>query len=260
MIDLWRDAPLIRLIIGIVPRGRADALTAEAFSCGATGGTVARGRGTAPSTFLSILGLCDSAKEIVFIAAPDSKAKNILSAIKRVSSDTKKSFNGVICTMDLDFFLSSGEAASNNSNDNIINGRADKMEESMINDNSTKSSFGDDNSKSNSIDLKKVEPGNRLITFIVNRGFSDAVMDAARAAGARGGTVITAHGTAGQNQDKFFGVDIVPEKDMILILCKGEIVKDIIDSVSNLDFLKKRGSGVVFASRVDDFTLLGGKF
>ena len=47
-----------------------------------------------------------------------------------------------------------------------------------------------------------------LVMCIVNEGFSEAVMDAARAVGATGGTVISAHGTANKAAEKFFSINI----------------------------------------------------
>ena len=57
-----------------------------------------------------------------------------------------------------------------------------------------------------------------LIIAIANRGHSDAVMDAARSAGAMGGTVIHAKGTNPQGENRFFGLSIADEKEMLMIL------------------------------------------
>lgn len=56
-----------------------------------------------------------------------------------------------------------------------------------------------------------------LITVIAEKGCSDMVMDAAREAGARGGTVVHAKGTGKESERKFFGMSISPEKEMIYI-------------------------------------------
>ena len=50
------------------------------------------------------------------------------------------------------------------------------------------------------------------IFCIVNAGFSDAVMDAAKELGARGGTVIHARGTANSDAEKLYQITIQPEK------------------------------------------------
>ena len=57
-----------------------------------------------------------------------------------------------------------------------------------------------------------------LLVAILEAGNTDLVMDAAREAGARGGTVVHAKGTIGSMMRKFLGVTIAEEKEMILIL------------------------------------------
>ena len=83
---------------------------------------------------------------------------------------------------------------------------------------------------------KKME-NTELIVVICERGHTDAVMDAAREAGARGGTVIHAKGT-GSQYAKFFGLSIAEEKEMIYIVSttekKAPIMKAIMDR-SNAD-------------------------
>ena len=59
-----------------------------------------------------------------------------------------------------------------------------------------------------------------LITVIANEGSTDAVMDAARSAGAAGGTVLHAKGTGAQRAQKFFGVSLADEKELIIIVSR----------------------------------------
>ena len=59
-----------------------------------------------------------------------------------------------------------------------------------------------------------------LIVTILNEGHTDPVMDAARAAGAGGGTVLHAKGTGAKRANKFFGVSLADEKEMIFIVSK----------------------------------------
>lgn len=72
-----------------------------------------------------------------------------------------------------------------------------------------------------------------LIIAIANRGHADTVMDAARSAGAMGGTVIHAKGTNPCGENRFFGVSIADEKEMLLILTaacqKTAIMRAIMD-------------------------------
>ncbi len=70
-----------------------------------------------------------------------------------------------------------------------------------------------------------------LILAICEKGYSDIVMDAAREAGANGGTVIRAKGTGAKYVEKFFGMSIADEKEIIFIVSptskKNDIMKGI---------------------------------
>ena len=57
----------------------------------------------------------------------------------------------------------------------------------------------------------------------------------------------------------FFGAEIVPEKDMLLIVAPNEKATAILEAVQNLDCLKKPGSGIAFSTPAKDFTILGKK-
>lgn len=70
-----------------------------------------------------------------------------------------------------------------------------------------------------------------LIVIIANSNTTDLVMDAARAGGAGGGTVLHAKGTAGQGSKKFFGVSIAEEREIILVVAKSEKRNDIVRSI-----------------------------
>ena len=62
-----------------------------------------------------------------------------------------------------------------------------------------------------------------VIFCIVNAGFTDVVMDAAKEYGATGGTVIHARGTANKEAEKLFSIAIQPEKEIVMILVPAEI-------------------------------------
>ena len=70
-----------------------------------------------------------------------------------------------------------------------------------------------------------------LILAIAHEGYTDAVMDAARAAGARGGTVLHGKGTGSKDAEKFFRVSIAQEKELILIVAKSDEKTAIMRSI-----------------------------
>lgn len=73
---------------------------------------------------------------------------------------------------------------------------------------------------------------NELIIVILNEGCSDMVMDAARGAGATGGTVFHAKGTGRARSEKFFGVSLAEEKDMIYILASAKKKSAIMQNIN----------------------------
>ena len=91
-----------------------------------------------------------------------------------------------------------------------------------------------------------------VIFCIVNAGFSEAVMEAAREFGARGGTVIRARGTANQEAEKKFGITIQPEKEAVMILVKSEIKDAILHALYKAVGLKTPGQGIAFSLPVDN--------
>ena len=96
-----------------------------------------------------------------------------------------------------------------------------------------------------------MEHTHEMIVCIVNNGFSEAVMDAAKAAGARGGTVINARGTADKEAEKFFNISIQPEKEMVLILVKSEIRDTVLHALYKGAGLGTPAQGIAFAAPVD---------
>ncbi len=91
-----------------------------------------------------------------------------------------------------------------------------------------------------------------VIFCIVNAGFSEAVMDAAKEFGARGGTVIRARGTANAEAEKLFQIAIQPEKEIVMILVDSKIKNDILHALYQAVGLKTPGQGIAFSLPVDE--------
>ncbi|MBR2473777.1 MAG: P-II family nitrogen regulator [Clostridia bacterium] len=89
-----------------------------------------------------------------------------------------------------------------------------------------------------------------VIFCIVNAGFSDAVMDAAKEFGARGGTVIHARGTANSEAERLFEITVQPEKEIVMILVPTEIKNDILHALYRAVGLKTPGQGIAFSMPV----------
>ena len=95
-----------------------------------------------------------------------------------------------------------------------------------------------------------------LVIVIANQGYIEMVMDAARGAGAYGGTVIHAKGTGMEQAEKFMGVSLAAEKEMIFIVAKKEQKNDIMKAVMEQAGLDTKSKSIVFSLPVTDTAVL----
>ncbi|NLK88195.1 MAG: hypothetical protein GX279_12010 [Clostridiaceae bacterium] len=98
--------------------------------------------------------------------------------------------------------------------------------------------------------LASKEPYHLVVT-IVNSGFFDQVMAAAKKAGAGGGTVVHARGLGSKEAMKYLGITIQPEKDLVLILTPKEKKLAIMESIMHEVGLNTAGTGICFSLPVD---------
>ena len=213
-----------KLIISIVPHNSGEIITNAANLAGSRGGTILMGRGTAENSIIQLLGLGDKSKDIVYILVEEEICQNVLVKIKE-STQNKKNF-GIVFTIDINNFLRSG-SIKNLENENL--------------------------------GVEQMNDSYEMINVIVNKGYAEDAMAAARKAGAGGGTIINARGTAKEGDAKFLGIEIVPEKEMLLILVPKDKKDEIIKAISELPCLNKAGSGILFTNSANNFTVLGKK-
>lgn len=91
-----------------------------------------------------------------------------------------------------------------------------------------------------------------VVLCIVNAGYSEMVMDAAKEVGARGGTVIHAKGTANKQAEEFFKITIQPEKEMVMILVPENIKDNVLHAIYQQAGLKSEGQGIAFSLPVSN--------
>ena len=97
----------------------------------------------------------------------------------------------------------------------------------------------------------KMEVTRELIVAIYQKGYTDMVMDAAREAGARGGTAINAKGTVG-GAAKFFGMTLAEEKEMVFIVSASEQKKEIMKAIMQKAGVDTKAHAIVFSLPVTD--------
>lgn len=95
-----------------------------------------------------------------------------------------------------------------------------------------------------------------LVVCVINAGFSQNVVEVARAAGARGGTIIRGRGTANPEAEEFFGLSIQPDKELLLILVPAEIKDTVLKAIYKDAGLGKEANGIAFSLPVSNSTTI----
>lgn len=86
-----------------------------------------------------------------------------------------------------------------------------------------------------------------LLVVIANQGYTELIMDAARKGNAGGGTVIHAKGTGMQGAEKFLGVTLAAEKEIIYIVIKKEDKNAIMKAIMEEAGMSSKAKSIVFS-------------
>ena len=97
-----------------------------------------------------------------------------------------------------------------------------------------------------------MKKGYKSIFAIMNSGYSELAMEAAKACGAKGGTILHGRGTISKDAEKFFKISIQPEKEIVMILAKSDLVDDILKGLYNAIGSATEAQGIAFALPVDE--------
>lgn len=86
-----------------------------------------------------------------------------------------------------------------------------------------------------------------LLVVIANQGYTEQIMDAARAQGAGGGTVIHAKGTGMEHAEQFLGFSLASEKEIVLIVVNREKKNAIMRAVMEQAGLTSEAKAIAFS-------------
>jgi len=92
----------------------------------------------------------------------------------------------------------------------------------------------------------------KKLTVIVNRGMAEDVMDIARRSGVTGGTIMHGRGTGSEYTEKLFGVEIEPEKELVIMLMPSELIERVVTDLYQELQLENPGNGILFVEPVVD--------
>ena len=181
------------------------------------------GVGTATSEILDILGIGSSEKDVLFSLTPQSTAR----ALFRKLSDE---LHGTMRTRGIAFILPM-DAVSNLLSAIIL--VKTKLE---------KENGGDD----------VPQTKNSLILAIINRGTTGAVMETAKKAGARGGTILKARWSGDEQLDRSFGEAWQTEKELLLIVSPKELRGPILEAIHAQHGAQTEAGAVLCSLPIED--------
>ena len=182
---------------------------------GLFGGIVTLGRGTVSSSVLNALGIKSQKRDVISFLLERDKAKEMLEYFT-AELQLHEPGHGIAFTSPVILADCRAEEVQDNKA---------MMEEKVM--------------------FKK-------LTVVVDRGMGQDVMDIARKAGVRGGTIMHGRGVGAEYTEKLFGVEIEPEKEIVFILIPDNLVCQVVNALYEELQLEQAGKGVLFVEPVEE--------
>lgn len=187
-------------IISICNPEALDTLTAICTEIGLNAVVTLHGKGTAAQSMLDLLGIENNEKRIVLAVAGEEETAEFIRQQKR-RMFVGVPGGGIVVAVPI-------KSVGGGKNMSYLSG-----------------------GKQNVKCAPKFNFDYELVVIITNGGTTDLVMDAARKAGARGGTVIHGKGTGEKGGSKFFSVSLANEREVVLIVAQAEQKGAIMSSI-----------------------------
>lgn len=212
----------IKILISVTKRGNGNKLVDFYKRHNLHYDFICLGTGTANSEILDYLGLETNEKDIVITMLPSVKIPEIING---VTDEFKLQFpgKGLVFTIPL--------TAVSARIQNILCKNTDTNKEVIMSE-------------------RKYE----LILSVLNRGYVDAAMQAAKKAGAKGGTVVHARRVGFEDVENIFGFTIQPEKDIIMILADTSIRREVMQNLTEAVGINTEAKALLLSLPVDEIS------
>lgn len=214
-----RDDTRIRLMVTILDRGRGERAAELFHSYGLRLHYAAPGRGTANSELLDLLGLGETEKDVVLTLLPGYTVPPLLrEAGEKLQLGAPG--RGILFTLPLSAVGGAAARYVGSQAHRAGEEKEEEMEEQSKND---------------------------LVVVVVGSGCTDTVMEAAKAAGARGGTILHGRRVGEESDDG----GLRPEKEIVAILTPRDRRQAILEAVNRAAGAATESHGVLFALPVE---------
>lgn len=188
-----------------------------------------RGQGTATSEWLDICGLSGTTRVLTLALMPRKMTQYVLAGLRRALSLDKRG-KGVAVTVPVRGLQSSMIHLLGDLGDRVALGDATKGDEAAMGSNTEYS----------------------MVCVAVNSGYSEDVVEAARSAGARGGTVLKGIRRVDGKTAQFMGMAVQEEQDIAIVIIPRDKKQDVMGAISEKCGLKTPAHGIVFSMPIDE--------
>lgn len=211
----------IKMLVTIVDRGKEKTAASLCERYGLPFHMVVFGKGTASSETLDYLGLGETDKSVILSLSPEEKIPEIREElVEKMRLYTPGM--GILFTMPLSS-ISGRMARQLSSPDYQPESEVTQMEAAKYS----------------------------LVLAIVNQGHNEEVMDAAKEAGATGGTLLHCRRAGSEEGTEFFGISIQRERELIALLVKNNIRLAVMQAILDRTGMGTPAQGVVLSLPVD---------
>ncbi len=209
------DKKSVKLVVTFAERGKGKALAKLYAEQGVLCNYQSMGRGTASSDLLDVLGIGSAEKDILISITSGERSQRLL---RRLDDGLESDIYGSGIVFDMSLTGLNSLIATVLLNQQESGNGGTQME--------AKTDYS-------------------LILVSVNQGHTDDVMDTARQAGARGGTVIRARWAGPEDTSQFYGISLQSEKEIIAIVAAGDLRNAIMEMINKKHGLKTEAAAMV---------------
>lgn len=222
----------VKLLVTIVERGHGNHIATLYSENQVDAHFHCSGRGTASSELLDTFGFGTVERDILLSLAPDTRVNRLMGRLGDALRSSVKT-KGIAFSMKL--------RAMNNLLAAALLQQPDSRETADKGGNGMEQSMGE----------------HSLILVAVDQGYTDDVMNTAREAGARGGTVLRARWAGGKNVEQFYGITLQAEKEILAIVASAEERDVILQAINQAHGLRSDAHGMICAAPLDQVIRLG---
>lgn len=217
----------IRLLVTIVERSHGKNMQKLYSENGVEWHYQSTGLGTASSELLDVLGFGTSERDVVFSFAEENRIRKLLFDLNNELRETVTA-KGIVFSISL--------TGLNSLVATILLQKEKYMEEGVV--------------------LMQEKSNNSLILVAVNQGHTDRVMETAKKAGARGGTILRAHFSGPEESKQFYGITLQAEKEIIVILTTNQTRNLIMETINKEHGINSEAGAMICSMAVEQVVRL----